>query len=144
MWTNATILVATAVAAVLNETDSQLSKAANRLPWWVEEVVGGVVAVVVVVVALAILVRRKVIALEGLLQGIHSAAHRVARAFTRAEQQPPANSSATFPMGLVGVDPFPRVPHYLTDDMRIEMEQRRQQLQHLYEQGCQGNRAAWV
>ena len=144
MWTNATILVATAVAAVLNETDSQLGKAANRLPWWVEEVVGGVVAVVVVVVALAVLVRRKVVALEGILQSIHSAEHRVARAFSRAEQQPPANSSATFPMRPMGVDPFPRVPHYLTDDMRIEMEQRRQQLQHLYEQGCQGNRAAWV
>ena len=81
---------------------------------------------------------------EGLLQSIHDAAYRVARVFTRAEQQPPANSSATFPMGLVGEDPFPRVPHYLTDDMRVEMEARRQQLQHLYEQGCQGNRAAWV
>ena len=144
MWTNATILVATAVAAVLNETESQLEKVGNRLPWWVEEVVGGVVAVVVVVIALAILIRRKLVAFEGLLQSIHDAAYRVARVFTRAEQQPPANSSATFPMGPVGVDPFPRVPHYLTDDMRVELEARRQQLQHLYEQGCQGNRAAWV
>ena len=144
MWTNATILVATAVAAVLNETESQLGKAANRLPWWVEEVVGGVIAVLVVVIALAILIRRRLAAFEGCLQSIHDAAYRVARVFTRAEQQPPANSSATFPMGLVGEDPFPRVPHYLTDDMRVEMEARRQQLLHLYEQGCQGNRAAWV
>ena len=144
MWTNATILVATAVAAVLNETESQLEKVGTRLPWWLEEVVGGVVAVVVVVLALAILVRRKVVTFDGISRSVHSAAHRIARAFTRAEQQPPANSSATFPMGLVGVDPFPRVPHYLTDDMRVEMEARRQQLQHLYEQGCQGNRAAWV
>ena len=144
MWTNATILVATAVAAVVNETESQLEKAGTRLPWWVEEVVGGVIAVLVVVIALAILIRRKMEAFEGLLQSIHGAAYRVARVFTRAEQQPPANSSATFPMVPVGVDPFPRVPHYLTDDMRIELEARRQQLLHLYEQGCQGNRAAWV
>ena len=144
MWTNATILVATAVAAVLNETESQLEKVGTRLPWWLEEVVGGVVAVVVVVLALAILVRRKVVTFDGISQSVHSAAYRIARAFTRAEQQPPANSSATFPMELAGEDPFPRVPHYLTDDMRVEMEARRQQLQHLYEQGCQGNRAAWV
>ena len=144
MWTNATILVATAVAAIVNETESQPEKVGTRLPWWVEEVVGGVVAVVVVVIALAILIRRKMEVFEGLLQSIHNAAYRVAQVFTRAKQQPPANSSATFPMGPVGVDPFPRVPHYLTDDMRIELEVRRQQLQHLYEQGCQGNRAAWV
>ena len=141
---NVTILVATAVAAIVNETESQPEKAGIRLPWWVEEVVGGVIAVLVVVIALAILIRRKMAVFEGLLRSIHDAAHRVARFFTRAEQQPPANSSATFPMGLVGEDPFPRVPHYLTDDMRIELEARRQQLQHIYEPGCRGNRAAWV
>ena len=144
MWTNLTVLVATAVAATVNDSGAQPEKAGTQIPWWLEEVVGGVVGAVVVVIALAILIRRKLALFEGILQRVHDAAYRVARFFTRAEQQPPANSSQTFPMGPVGVDPFPRVPHYLTDDMRVELEARRQQLQHLYEQGCQGNRAAWV
>ena len=144
MWTNATILVATAVAAIVNETESQLEKAGNRLPWWFEEVVGGILALVAVVLIVAILVKRNVEFFEGTLQRVHGLLHRISRFFTRAEDQPPANSSATFPMRPMGVDPFPRVPHYLTDDMRVELEARRQQLQHLYEQGCQGNRAAWV
>ena len=144
MWTNATILVATAVAAIVNETESQPEKAGTRLPWWFEEVIGGVLAFIAVVLIVAIAVRKYVDFFEGVLQRVHALFHRIARAFTRAEDQPPANSSATFPMGPVGVDPFPRVPHYLTDDMRVEMEARRQQLLLLYEQGCQGNRAAWV
>ena len=139
-----TILVATAVAAVVNETESQPEKAGIRLPWWIEEVVGGVLAFIAVVLIVAIVVKRYVEYFEGALQRVHALLHRIARVFTRAEDQPPANSSATFPMRPIGVDPFPRVPHYLTDDMRVEMEARRQQLQHLYEQGCQGNRAAWV
>ena len=144
MWTNATILVATAVAAIVNETESQLDKAGNRLPWWFEEVVGGILALVAVVLIVAIIVKRNVEYFEGTLQRVHALLHRISRFFTRAEDQPPANSSATFPMRPISEDPFPRVPHYLTDDMRVELEARRQQLQHLYEQGCQGNRAAWV
>ena len=144
MWTNLTILAATAVAAKLNDTAGPRPSAAEAsIPWWIEEVVGGVIAFIAVVIIAATIVKKYTEFFEGALQRIHVQLYKIARFFTRAEDQPPANSSATFPMEPVGSEPFPRVP-YLTDDMRVEMEARRQQLLHLYEQGCRGNRAAWV